>query len=75
MYFDIERSTALLDPITKSRYNLDHAALVVNVITSLAGKGIPPKDQGVVTPYLAQVLIYRFAANQLHLNKLLVGWD
>jgi len=58
MYFDIKHSRALLDPITKSRYNLEHAALIMNVIASFAEKGVHPKDQGIIMPYMAQVLVY-----------------
>ena len=75
MYFDIKCSRALLDPITKSRYNLEHAALIMNVIASFAEKGVHPKDQGIITPYMAQVLVYQYAAYQMNLNDPLGGWD
>ncbi len=53
MYLDIERSCAILDLITKSRFNLQYVALVVNVIATFASKGVPLREQGVVTLYMA----------------------
>ena len=75
MYFDIKHLRALLDPITKSRYNLEHVALIMNVIASFAEKGVHPKDQGIIMPYMAQVLVYWYAAHQMNLNDPLGGWD
>ncbi len=62
MYLDIEGSCAILNPIIKSRFNLQHVALVVNVIATLASKRVPLREQGVVTPYMVQVLVYHFTA-------------
>jgi hypothetical protein len=80
MYIEVEGSQAHVDPITKSRYNLKSAALVTNIIEDFEKHGIPPQHQGIVTPYMAQVVVYRYAIHQLHLqdqtkgyNQLLVG--
>lgn len=75
MYFEVQSSGAIFDPITKSRYNLKHAALIVNIIEYFASNGIPPRDQGIVTPYMAQVLVYKYAIHQLHLEDPLKGYN
>ncbi len=53
IYLDIEGSCAILDSIIKSRFNLQHVALVVNIIATLVSKGVPLREQGVITPYMA----------------------
>jgi hypothetical protein len=75
MFFEIPASRAETDPVTKSRYNLKHAAFVINMVEYFETNGIPPKDQGIVTPYMAQVLVYRYAAHQLHLENPTKGWN
>jgi hypothetical protein len=80
MYFEVEGSQAHVDPITKSRYNLQIASCVMNMVELFQKNGIPPIDQGIITPYMAQVQVYKYAAHQLHLanptfgfNRLLIG--
>jgi hypothetical protein len=75
MFFEIPASQAETDPITKSRYNLKQAAFVINMVEYFEMNGIPPKDQGIVTPYMAQVLVYKYAAHQLHLENPTKGWN
>ena len=80
MFFEVVDFEAQVDPITKSRFNLRIASVVMNMVELLVLNGIPSRDQGIVTPYMAQVMVYKYAANQLHLayptkgyNQLLIG--
>jgi hypothetical protein len=80
VFFEVVDSEAQVDPITKSRFNLQIGSAVMNMAELLVLNGIPPRDQGIATPYVAQVMVYKYAANQLHLvyptkghNRLLIG--
>jgi hypothetical protein len=42
MYFEVDGSRAIVDPLTKSRYNLKHALLVMNVVEQFVKNNIPP---------------------------------
>jgi superfamily I DNA and/or RNA helicase len=75
MYFEVNSAGAYIDPVTKSRYNLQFAALVTNLAEEFTKAGIHPRDQGIVTPYMAQVTVYRYAFHMLHLERPQLGYD
>ena len=75
MFFEILALQAKTNPITKSCYNLKQAAFVINIVEYFEINGIPPKDQGIVTLYMAQVLVYKYTTHQLHLENPTKGWN
>ena len=59
LYFEVEGPEVQIDSITKSRCNLEIAAWVINMVEA---KGIKQDDQGIVTPYMGQVVGCEYAA-------------
>ena len=74
-YIEIDSTPAIVDAITKSRYNLQFAAFTTNLLERFVVAGINPSAMGVVTPYMAQVTVYQYARHLLHLAKPTLGYN
>jgi len=66
-FFEVESSNAIEDPITKSWFNLDTAAIAVHIVEQLVkNAGILGKDVAIITAYQANVNVCRYALKSLH---------
>ena len=56
------------DPITKSRYNLASAAVVIHFILELIARKVYNEDTVIITPYNAQKAVYLTALSRISAN-------
>ena len=66
VYLEVPSSWAIIDLVTKSRFNLTFATIAMYIIKGLVEKkGVPLSYIAIVTSYIAQWTMYRYTQSQL----------
>ena len=66
VYLEVPSPQAIIDSVSKSRFNLTFASVAMHIVEGLVmQKGVPPDCIAIVTPYTAQWTVYRYAQSRL----------
>jgi hypothetical protein len=66
IYLEVPSPRAVIDSVTKSKFNLTFASVTMHIVEGLVErKKIPPRCIAIVTPYTAQWTVYRYAQSRL----------
>lgn len=75
-FFEVDGRPAMVDAITRSRFNLETASMAIIIIeNAVINKGIPTSAFGVITTYNANVDVCRYAFYRLNTTHPGMGFD